>query len=84
MIVTGTVILAPESLPTTVIVVCNLFLVPNKVLTVVAVKFIEVPITVLDTLVPSVVVELSFSASSVLIPTPVYELSTLASAIIAV
>ena len=84
MIVTGTVILAPESLPTTVIVVCNLFLVPNKVLTVVAVKFTDVPITVLDTLVPSVVVELSFSASSVLIPTPVYELSTLASAIIAV
>ena len=84
MIVTGTVILAPESLPTTVIVVCNLFLVPNNVLTVVAVKLTEVPITVLETFVPNVVVEFSFSASSVFTPTPVYEFSTLASAIIAV
>ena len=49
--VTGIVNLAPESLPTTVIVVCNLFLVPNNVLTVVAVKFTEVPITVLETFV---------------------------------
>ena len=50
----------------------------------VAVKLIEVPITVLDILVPTVVVLFSLSASSVLIPTPVNELSTLVSAIVAV
>ena len=45
--------------------------------------FIDVPITVLDTLVPRVVVELSLSASGVLTPTPLYVWSTLASAIVA-
>ena len=45
-------------------------LLPNKVLTVVPVRLIEVPITVLETLVPKVVVEFNLSASSVLIPTP--------------
>jgi len=63
--VTGIVNLAPESLPTTVNVVCNLTLEPNKVFTVVAVKLIEVPITVLETLVPIVVVVFSASASCV-------------------
>jgi len=65
--------LAPESLPTTVMVVCSCVRVPNKVLTVVAVKLIEVPITVLETLVPIVVEVFNDSASSVLTPTPVYE-----------
>ncbi len=50
----------------------------------VAVKLIEVPITVLDTLVPTVVVLFNLSASSVLIPTPAKELNTLVSAIVAV
>jgi len=54
--VTGTVILAPESLPIIVSDVVNEVLEPNKVFTVVAVKFNVVPITVLDTLVPNVVV----------------------------
>jgi hypothetical protein len=48
----------------------KVLLVPNKVLTVVAVIFTVVPITVLLTLVPIVVVELSEVASGVLIPTP--------------
>jgi hypothetical protein len=52
---TGMVILAPESLPVMVRVVYKVVLDPNKVLTVVAVRFIEVPITVLLTLVPTVV-----------------------------
>ena len=59
MIVTGIVILAPESLPIIVKVVCSDVLVPNKVFTVVAVRLIDVPITDLDTLVPRVEVELS-------------------------
>ena len=44
---------------------------PNNVLIVVALKLICVPITVLDTFVPIVVVELAFAdvAASVLIPT---------------
>ena len=82
--VTGMVTLAPESLPIIVIVVCNVEFVPNNVLTVVAVKLIEVPITVLDTLVPKVVVEFKAVASGVFIPTPLNEFSTLASAIVAV
>jgi hypothetical protein len=45
---------------------------------------IEVPITVLETLVPIVCVEFNVSASSVLIPTPVKLESTLTSAIVAV
>jgi hypothetical protein len=54
------------------------------VLTVVAVRLIEVPITVLETFVPRVVVEFSAAASGVLIPTPLNEFNTLASAIVAV
>jgi hypothetical protein len=84
MIVTGIVNLAPESLPITVMVVCNVVFVPNNVLTVVAVKLIEVPITVLETFVPKVVVEFKAVASGVLTPTPLKEFSTLASAIVAV
>lgn len=42
--------------------------VPNSILTVVAVKLIEVPITVLETFVPKVVVEFNDTASGVLIP----------------
>jgi hypothetical protein len=82
--VTGIVNLAPEPLPITVSVVCSCVLVPNNVLTDVAVKLIVVPITVLDTLVPIVEVELSLSASCVLIPTPLKEFNTLTSAIVAV
>jgi hypothetical protein len=52
----GTVNLAPESLPVIVKIVFSVFEVPNKVFTVVAVKLIVVPITVLDTFVPTVVV----------------------------
>jgi len=52
--VTGTVTLAPESLSTIVNDVVNVVLEPNKVFTVVPVKFNVVPITVFDTLVPSV------------------------------
>ena len=63
--VTGMVNLAPESLPITVSVVCSFVLDPNKVLTVVAVKLIEVPITFLDTLVPMVVVVFSVVVSVV-------------------
>jgi len=84
IIVTGIVILAPESLPTKVSVVCSWVLLPNKVLTVVAVRLIEVPITVLETLVPAVVTELSLSASSVFTPTPEKLDTTLTSAIVAV
>jgi hypothetical protein len=57
---------------------------PNNVFTVVAVKLIVVPITVLDTLVPTVVVELRATASGVLIPTPLNWLSVLTSEIVAV
>ena len=72
VIVIGIVTLAPLSLPIKVMVVCKVVLLaPNKVLTVVAVKLIEVPITVLETLVPNVDVVFNLSASSVLIPTPV-------------
>jgi hypothetical protein len=83
MIVTGIVTLAPESLPIIVIVVCSDVFVPNNVLTVVAVKLIEVPITVLDTFVPRVVVEFNLSASAVFTPTPLNEFKTLASAMVA-
>ena len=70
--VIGTCNLAPLSLPTTVIVAYNAVLVPNNVLTVVALRLIVVPTTVADTLVPNVVVELTFNASveGVSIPTP--------------
>ncbi len=64
------VTLAPESLPMMVRVVCSWVLVPNRVFTFVAVMFRLVPITVLDTFVPRVVVLFSLLASSVLIPTP--------------
>ena len=59
-------------------------LLPNNVLTDVAVKLIEVPITVLETFVPIVVDVFNFSASSVVTPTPVKVFSTLISAIVAV
>ena len=76
--------LAPESLPMTVIVVCNCVLSPNNVLTVVPVKLIEVPTTALDTFVPRVVVEFNAAASVVFIPTPLNVDNTLASAIVAI
>ena len=81
--VTGIVILAPLSSPITVKVVLNVVLLPNKVFTVVAVKLIWVPITVLETLVPNVVVELALVAASVLIPTPLKVFNSLTSAIVA-
>ena len=58
---------------------------PNNVLIVVALKLICVPITVLDTFVPIVVVELEFAdvAASVLIPTPLKLDNNLISAIVA-
>ena len=58
----GTCNLAPLSLPTIVIVAYNAVLLPNNVLTVVALRLIVVPTTVADTLVPNVVVELTFKA----------------------
>ena len=84
LIVIGIVTLAPESLPIIWRVVWSLVLLPNNVLTVVALKLIEVPITVLDTFVPIVWVSFNVSASSVFIPTPVKLESTLTSAIVAV
>ena len=66
----GTVNLAPESLPVTVKIVFNVFDAPNNVLTVVAVKLIVVPITVLDTFVPTVVVAFKLVAVAVFTPTP--------------
>ena len=54
--VIGTVIRAPLSLPTICKVACKKLFEPNNVFTVVAVKLITVPITVLDTEVPKVVV----------------------------
>ena len=56
VIVTGTVTRAPLSLPTTVNVADNWEAALNNVLTVVAVILITVPTTVLETLVPIVVV----------------------------
>tara|TARA_R110000782_G_scaffold237688_2_gene324153 strand:+ start:292 stop:525 length:234 start_codon:yes stop_codon:yes gene_type:complete len=61
VIVTGIVILAPLSKPVTVKVVTNVEFVPNKVLIVVALKFICVPVTVADTFVPIVCVEVAFA-----------------------
>ena len=81
--VTGIVNLAPESLPITVKVVCRRVLEPNNVFIVVAVRFIVVPITFLETFVPKVVVEFNCSASSVLTPTPENVFNTLTSAIVA-
>jgi len=54
------------------------------VFTDVAVRLMEVPITVFDTFVPIVVDVFNDSASSVLTPTPVKEFSTLTSARVAV
>ena len=54
VILTGIVNLAPESLPVTVKIVLKVVALPNKVFTVVAVRLIVVPITVLDTFVPIV------------------------------
>jgi hypothetical protein len=82
--VTGTDILAPESRPTTTSVVYSELLEPNSVLTVVAVILIVVPITVLLTFVPIVVVEFKDVASGVLIPTPLNELIVLTSPIVAI
>ena len=76
--------LAPESLPTTVKVACKKLFEPNNVFTVVAVKLIVVPTTVLETLVPIVVVELRATASGVLTPTPLNVLNVLTSEIVAV
>jgi hypothetical protein len=61
VIVTGTVIRAPLSKPITVNVVTKVLWVPNKVLIVVALKFICVPVTVADTLVPIVWVAVAFA-----------------------
>ena len=81
----GIVILAPLSLPIIVIVLVKVLLDdPYKVLIVVPVKLIDVPITVLDTLVPSVVAAFNLSASAVFIPTPVKLESNLTSAIVTV
>jgi hypothetical protein len=57
---------------------------PNNVFIVVAVILIVVPITVLETLVPKVVVEFNAVAFGVLIPTPSNVFIVLTSAIVAV
>ena len=76
--------LAPDPLPITVIVVLRDVVEPNRVLIDVATKLIDVPSTVLDTFVPTVVDVFNLSASSVLTPTPVKALRTLTSAMVAV
>ena len=83
--VTGIVDLAPLSNPITVKVVNNVELLPNNVLIVVALKLICVPITVDETLVPTVVVEVEFCAvaAAELIPTPSKVAIVLTSAIVA-
>ena len=81
----GIVILAPLSLPINVnVLVRTLLEEPYNVLIVVPVRFIDVPITVLDTLVPSEVVWFNLSASAELMPTPVKLERSLTSAIVAV
>ena len=80
---TGTLILAPESLPMITNVVYNVELIPNKVFNVVADKLIVVPITVLLTLVPIVVVVFNAVASGVLTPKPLKALIVLTSPIVA-
>jgi len=81
---TGIVILAPESLPITVIVVDNWdVVVPNKVFTVVPVKVNEVPRTDLLNLVPIVVLA-SVAGVADVIPAPLNAESNLISAIVAV
>lgn len=80
---TGILNLAPESLPITTKVVYNVELVPNKVFNVVADKLIVVPMTVLLTFVPIVVVLFNDVASGVLIPKPLKELMVLTSPIVA-
>ena len=70
VILIGIVNLAPESLPVTVKIVFKVEALPNSVFTVVAVKLIVVPITVLDTLVPIVWVAFKTATSEVLTPTP--------------
>ena len=71
--------LAPLSLPTIERVACNFVLVPNNVGSVVALKLIVEPITVLETLVPIVVDWFKVVAWSVLIPTPLKVLNNLIS-----
>jgi len=81
---TGIVILAPESLPITVIVVDNWVAeVPNKVLTVVPVNVNEVPRTDLLNLVP-VVVLASVAGVVAVTPTPLKSDNNLISEIVAV
>ena len=79
----GTCNLAPESLPTIVNKLYNVEaavpVVPYRVLTPVATSVQVVPITVLDTSVPFVVVEFNASAASVSIPVPITELNCLTS-----
>lgn len=69
---TGTVILAPLSKPTTVNVANKVEFEPNKVFTVVALKLIWVPVTVEDTLVPIVwvAVVLASVVAALCIPNP--------------
>ena len=84
IIFTGIVILAPESLPTTVIVVDNWVVeVPNKVLIVVPDNVNEVPRTDLLNLVP-VVVLASVVEVVVVTPTPLKSDNNLMSDIVAV
>jgi len=81
--VIGIVILAPESLPVTVKVACNVELEPNNVFTVVALTLTVVPITVFETLVPNVCVEFNSEAFGVLTPTPSNVFIVLTSEIVA-
>ena len=87
VMVTGSVSLAPLSIPTNTIVADKVELDPNKVFTVVALKLNCEPITVVETLVPKVVVlTLLFAvvAASESIPTPVNVDINLTSEIVAV
>ena len=83
LIVTGIVILAPLSNPTTVKVVVKEVWLPNNVFTVVALKLICEPITVLDTFVPKVDCVFWIVDASVLIPKPLYSDNKRTSAIVA-
>ena len=69
--VTLVVSLAPESRPTIVIIVDIEVAVPKRDNTVVGTKLQLRPITVLDTLVPTVTVPFKAVASAVFIPCPV-------------
>jgi hypothetical protein len=80
----GMVILAPLSLPITVIVVANVVNEePNNVLTVVPVKVNEVPISDLDNTAPVVVFNSGWPTVVVVIPVPVNDDSNLISEIVA-